>query len=53
LTQSDPVATANGWYEITYTGAIPAGQNVIGIHLTGGAADSAANQQIGAVRLTN
>lgn len=53
LTQSSPVATQNGWYKITYSGTIAAGQNVIGIHLTGGTVAGASDQQIGSVTITN
>jgi hypothetical protein len=53
LTASTPISLANGWYSATYTGTIPAGNNVIGIHLQGGDGTSYANQEIGQVTLNN
>jgi hypothetical protein len=53
LSQSAPVATANGWFKITYSGTIPAGKNFIGIHLLGGTPSTYNQQQIGSVTITN
>jgi fibronectin type 3 domain-containing protein len=53
LSQSAPVATANGWFKITYSGTIPAGNNFIGIHLLGGTPSTYTQQQIGSVTITN
>ena len=53
LTASTPVAVADGWYSVTYTGTVPTGNSVLGIHMQGGDANSFADQEIGQVTLTN
>lgn len=53
LSASSATALPNGWYKATYSGTVPAGNNVIGIHLRGGTTRTYSNQQIGQVSLTN
>jgi fibronectin type 3 domain-containing protein len=53
LSQSAPVATANSWFKITYSGTVPTGMNVVGIHLIGGTSTTANQQQIGSVTIAN